>query len=67
MFTITFGTMRASGVRGLLIYCAICKFSHSTRIIGIGSPMGFGCPTDLELLFKCQGVRQTRCRCQVGF
>jgi hypothetical protein len=29
---ITFGEMRASGVRGLLIYCSDYKCSHSTAI-----------------------------------
>jgi hypothetical protein len=31
---ITFGEMRASGVRGLLIYCSDYKCSHSTAISG---------------------------------
>jgi hypothetical protein len=31
---ITFGEMRASGVRGVLVYCADYKCSHSTAISG---------------------------------
>jgi hypothetical protein len=31
---ITFGEMRSSGVRGLLIYCADFRCSHSTAISG---------------------------------
>jgi hypothetical protein len=31
---ITLGEMRASGVRGLLIYCADCRCSHSVEMSG---------------------------------
>ena len=33
---ITFGEMRASGVRGLLVYCADFRCSHWTAIVRAG-------------------------------
>ncbi len=35
---ITFGEMRASGVRGILIYCADYRCSHSTAALADGWP-----------------------------
>ena len=35
---ITFAEMRASGVRGLLVYCAYYRCSHSIAISGDGWP-----------------------------
>jgi bifunctional non-homologous end joining protein LigD len=41
---ITFAEMRASGVRGLLIYCSDYHCSHWTAISGDQWPDDFGCP-----------------------
>jgi hypothetical protein len=41
---ITFGEMREMGVRGLLIYCADYRCSHSIAISGDAWPMMPGCP-----------------------
>jgi len=35
---ITFGEMRDMGVRGLLVYCADYRYSHSIAISGDGWP-----------------------------
>jgi hypothetical protein len=50
---ITLGEMRASGVRGLLIYCSDYKCSHSTAISGDRWPDHVRL-SDLEPLFTCQ-------------
>ena len=41
---ITFGEMRDMGVRGLLIYCADYRCSHSIAISGDSRPDDAGCP-----------------------
>jgi hypothetical protein len=41
---ITFAEMRASGVRGLLIYCSDYQCSHWTAITATDGPMTSGCP-----------------------
>jgi hypothetical protein len=50
---ITFGEMRASGVRGLLIYCSDYRCSHSTAICGDRWPDDVRL-SDLEPKFTCQ-------------
>jgi hypothetical protein len=50
---ITLGEMRASGVRGLLIYCSDYKCSHSQAISGDRWPDQVRL-SDLEPLFICQ-------------
>jgi hypothetical protein len=50
---ITLGEMRASGVRGLLIYCSDYKCSHSTVINDDRWPDQVRL-SDLELRFACQ-------------
>jgi hypothetical protein len=50
---ITFDEMRASGVRGLLIYCSDYRCSHSTAISGDRWPDDIRL-SDLELRFTCQ-------------
>jgi hypothetical protein len=50
---ITFGEMRASGVRGLLIYCSDYRCSHSTAISGDRWPDDVRL-SDIEPLFTCQ-------------
>jgi hypothetical protein len=50
---ITFAEMRASGVRGLLIYCSDYKCSHSTAITGDRWPDDVRL-SDIEPLFTCQ-------------
>jgi hypothetical protein len=52
-FEITFGEMRASGVRGLLIYCSDYRCSHSTAISGDRWPDDVRL-SDLEPKFTCQ-------------
>src|SRR5438552_15555356 len=54
---ITFGEMRSSGVRGLLIYCWDYHCSHSTAISGDRWPGHIGL-SDLEPLFVCQACGQ---------
>jgi hypothetical protein len=53
---ITFAEMRASGVRGLLIYCNDYKCSHSTAISGNrwGDDVRL---SDIEPLFTLPGAR----------
>jgi hypothetical protein len=50
---VTFGEMRASGVRGLLIYCSDYKCSHWTAISGDRWPDDVRL-SDIEPLFTCQ-------------
>jgi hypothetical protein len=50
---ITLGEMRASGVRGLLIYCSDYKCSHSTTISGDRWPDDVRL-SDIEARFTCQ-------------
>ena len=50
---ITFGQMREMGVRGLLIYCADYRCSHSTAISGDNWPDDVRL-SDLEARFTCQ-------------
>jgi hypothetical protein len=50
---ITLGEMRASGVRGLLIYCSDYKCSHSTTISGDRWPNHVRL-SDLEGKFVCR-------------
>jgi hypothetical protein len=50
---ITFGEMRAAGVRGVLVYCANYKCSHSTAISGDRWPDDVRL-SDIEPLFTCQ-------------
>jgi hypothetical protein len=49
---ITFGEMRSSGVRGLLIYCADCHCSHSIAISADQWPDHVRL-SDLEPRFVC--------------
>jgi hypothetical protein len=50
---ITFGEMRSSGVRGILIYCADYTCSHSIAISGDRWP-DYVRLSDLETRFVCQ-------------
>ena len=50
---ITFGEMRASGVRGVLVYCADYHCSHSTAISDDRWPDDVRL-SDLEPRFTCQ-------------
>jgi hypothetical protein len=50
--TITFAEMRASGVRGLTIYCSDYRCSHWTAISGDRWPDNVRLP-DLEPRFTC--------------
>jgi hypothetical protein len=50
---ITFGEMRAGGVRGLLIYCSDYKCSHSTAISADQWPDHVRL-SDLEARFVCK-------------
>ncbi len=50
---ITFGEMRAGGVRGLLIYCSDYRCSHSKSISGDPWPDDVRL-SDIELRFTCQ-------------
>jgi hypothetical protein len=49
--------MRASGVRGLLVYCADYKCSHWTKISGDRWPDDVRL-SDLEPMFVCQACGQ---------
>jgi hypothetical protein len=53
--------MRASGVRGLLIYCSDYKCSRSTAISADRGPDDVRL-SDIERLFSCQGLRPERLR-----
>jgi hypothetical protein len=50
---ITFGEMRASGIRDLLIYCSDYKCSHSTTVSGDRWPDNVRL-SDIEPLFVCK-------------
>jgi hypothetical protein len=50
---ITFGEMRASGIRDLLIYCADYRCSHSTTVSGDRWPDDVRL-SDIEPLFVCK-------------
>jgi hypothetical protein len=50
---ITFGEMRASGVRSPLIYCSDFRYSHSMAISGDRWPDDVRL-SDLEARFTCQ-------------
>jgi hypothetical protein len=50
---ITFGEMRASGIRDLLIYCSDYRCSHSTTISGDRWPDDVRL-SDIEPLFLCK-------------
>jgi hypothetical protein len=54
---ITFGEMRSSGVRGVLIYCADFHCSHSIAISADRWPDDVRL-SDLEPLFICQACGQ---------
>jgi hypothetical protein len=54
---ITLAEMRASGVRGLLIYCSDYKCSHWTAISGDRWPDDIRL-SDIEPLFTCQACGQ---------
>ena len=54
---ITFAEMRASGVRGLLIYCSDYHCSHWTAISGDRWLDGVRL-SDIEPRFTCQGCGQ---------
>jgi len=54
---ITFGEMRAGGVRGLLIYCADYHCSHWTAISGDRWPDDVRL-SDIEPRFTCQACGQ---------
>jgi hypothetical protein len=55
---ITFAEMRATGVRGLLIYCSDFRCSHSTAISGTDGPMTFGYPILKRDLFAGLATRR---------
>ena len=50
---ITFGEMRASGVRGVLIYCSDYRCSHSTKAMADGWDDDLRL-SDIEDRFVCQ-------------
>jgi hypothetical protein len=50
---ITFGEMRASGIRDLLIYCSDYRCSHSTTVSGDRWPDDVRL-SDIEPLFLCK-------------
>jgi hypothetical protein len=54
---ITFAEMRASGVRGLLVYCADYQCSHWTAISGDRWPNDVRL-SDVEQQFACRGCGQ---------
>jgi hypothetical protein len=54
---ITLGEMRASGVRGLLIYCSDFRCSHWTAISGDKWPDHVRL-SDIESRFTCQACGQ---------
>jgi hypothetical protein len=41
---ITFGEMRRSGVRSIMIYCADYRRAHSTTALAVAGPTMSGCP-----------------------
>jgi hypothetical protein len=54
---ITFGEMRAGGVRGLLVYCSDFRCSHWTAISGDPWPDDVRL-SDIEPRFTCQACGQ---------
>jgi hypothetical protein len=54
---ITFGEMRASGVRGVLIYCSDYKCSHSIEMSADPWPDDVRL-SDIEPRFTCQACRK---------
>jgi hypothetical protein len=50
---ITFAEMRESGIRGLLVYCADHRCSHSIAVSGDGWPDDLRL-SDIEPRFVCQ-------------
>ena len=56
---ITFGEMRAAGVRGLLIYCSDYKCSHWTTMSADRWPDDVRL-SDIEPRFACQALRPER-------
>jgi hypothetical protein len=58
---ITFGEMRSTGVRGILVYCADFKCSHSIAISADQWPDDVRL-SDLEARFVCAACRQERRR-----
>jgi hypothetical protein len=54
---ITFGEMRASGIRDLLIYCADYRRSHSIQISADRWPDDVRL-SDIEPLFVCMACRK---------
>jgi hypothetical protein len=63
---ITFAEMRASGVRGLLIYCADYQCSHWITLSADQWPDDMRL-SDVEDQVHLHGLRQARCRCAAGF
>ena len=61
---ITFGEMRSSGVRGVLVYCSDYRCSHSITLSADRWSDDVRL-SDLEPLFTC--MWQARRRCQAGF
>jgi len=59
---ITFAEMRESGIRGLLVYCADYRCSHSITISGDAWPDDLRL-SDIEPRFVCQAYGQSRRRC----
>jgi hypothetical protein len=54
---ITFGEMRTSGARGLLIYCSDYRCCHSTMVSGDKWPDDIRL-SDIEPLFICRACGQ---------
>jgi len=54
--------MRASGIRGLLIYCSHYHCSHWTTLSADRWPDDVRL-SDIELRFTCQGLQPARCGC----
>jgi hypothetical protein len=63
---ITFGEMRKSGVRGVLIYCSDYHCSHHITASADPWPDHIRL-TDLERRFVCNGMWQARSRYRAGF
>jgi hypothetical protein len=57
---ITFGELRSSGVRGVVVFCSDFKCSHSTRISADQWPDDVGSPVCVH------SMRQARCRRPAG-
>ena len=62
---ITFGDMRDSGVRELLVYCSDYRCRHSVAISGDGRPDEVRL-SDIEPRFVCAGLRQLPRRGEAG-